>query len=148
MISITLSGADEVRARLRQIGGPILARAVDATAEDAAAYIRQEAGKHSKSGALVRSVGMWRVPGGWDVGHDAASAPQALWVHWGTKPHDIRPKSDGGKKALRWASGGAFHFAKLVHHPGYGGDPWLVRAAARAPADFQLHITEQLAKDA
>jgi len=50
----------------------------------------------------------------------------AVFVHFGTRPHDIKPKN---AKALRWVGGdGLFHFAKVVEHPGYKGDPFLYKA--------------------
>jgi hypothetical protein len=58
-------------------------------------------------------------------------------VHWGTRPHKIRPKT---KKALRWAQGGAFQFAREVNHPGYRGDPWMIRAADDAIRQFAAVI--------
>lgn len=50
----------------------------------------------------------------------------ALFVHFGTAPHIIEPKS---KKSLRWAGVGGFVFAKRVNHPGYKGDPFLYNAS-------------------
>jgi hypothetical protein len=85
------------------------------------------------------------------------------------KPYQIRPKN---KQALRYARDGVFWFwfgpkakeeqvrirawvrkksgdnARVVFrwpmHPGIKGDPWLVRAAAQAPAIFERHIAEQI----
>lgn len=50
----------------------------------------------------------------------------AIFVHFGTAPHDITPKN---KKALRWNTVGGFAFAKKVEHPGYKGDPFMTKAA-------------------
>lgn len=53
-----------------------------------------------------------------------------MFVHWGTRPHVIKPKN---KKALRWAGAdGRFIFARAVNHPGYRGDAYLVEAARKA----------------
>lgn len=49
----------------------------------------------------------------------------AMFVHFGTRPHEITPKH---KKALRWTSMEKFVFAKRVEHPGYKGDPFLYNA--------------------
>ena len=49
----------------------------------------------------------------------------AGYVHDGTKPHVIRPKS---VKALKFKVGGSTVYAKKVNHPGYKGDPWIERA--------------------
>lgn len=64
-------------------------------------------------------------------------------MHWGARPHVIQPKN---KKALRWPVGGKFVFAREVHHPGYKGDPWMVRAAAEAPRIFERHVAAQIAR--
>lgn len=98
------------------------------------------ADKHTKTGALTRSMSGGPIPWGknaYAIGHDDKVAPHAKWVHWGTRPHVIRPKD---KKWLRWPSGGGFVFAKEVNHPGYKGDPWLQRVAQSADKGFQTDI--------
>lgn len=52
-------------------------------------------------------------------------APYGKYVHEGTRPHEIRPRK---KRALRWATGGGFVFAKNVMHPGTKADPFLKNA--------------------
>jgi len=44
-----------------------------------------------------------------------ADASYALFVEFGTRPHEIRPKR---RSSLRWATDEGVFFAKLVHHPG------------------------------
>ena len=56
-----------------------------------------------------------------------------FFVHFGTKPHVIKPKN---KKALRWVGGDNFIFAKKVNHPGYKGDPFLYIAAKESFSRF------------
>jgi hypothetical protein len=46
-------------------------------------------------------------------------------VHNGTRPHIIRPTR---AKALRFTIGGRVVYAKVVHHPGTKGKPFLDRA--------------------
>jgi hypothetical protein len=86
------------------------------------------AGRHTKTGALFQSVFNRPIKGGRVVGHDEGRAPYAKFVLYGSRPHIIRPK----KKALRWASGNGWAFAKFVRHPGYKGDPYLIQAAETA----------------
>lgn len=147
-IKVNVSGLESVRRQLIQIGSAGAQMALDQTAEDVEDYVRQEAAKHNRTGALVASIDKQRIPGGWEVFHDLQRAPEALFVHWGTKPHVIKPKgrAAGGKNALRWSAGGAFKFAGKVNHPGYKGDPWMVRAAAKAPLIFQKHVEDYLAR--
>lgn len=142
--SISVSGIEQVRATLARIGPALSGQALASTALDVEHYIEQEAARHNKKGALVRSIYKTHLTdGSWEIGHDPRVAPHALFVHWGTKKHDIRPKN---RKALRWASGARLHFAKIVHHPGNKPDKWIERAAAAAPMIFSYQVQAQLAK--
>ncbi len=60
-----------------------------------------------------------------------------MFVHWGTKPHEIRPRR---RKVLRWPAGDEFVFARKVRHPGYEGDAYLVRAADDAVRAFDAIV--------
>lgn len=140
-LQITVTGTEAIRSRLRLIGTVAADKALAATAEDVEDYVGTEAGQHTVTGALFRSIYRRRTGKDWTIGHDLRVAPYAPFVHWGTRPHVIRAKD---KKALRWAAGGKFFFAKEVRHPGYKGDAWLTRAAAKAPAIFERHINAQL----
>lgn len=137
MMRVTVDAVD-VRRQLARIGDMMAGHAADRTAEDLEAQIEDAAGAHTKTGALFRSVTKARVPGGWEISHDAQIAPYAVFVHWGTRPHRIEPRK---KRALRWPGGGAgFVFSRGVNHPGYAGDAWMVRAAADAPRIFAAHV--------
>ncbi len=138
---IKLDGTAETKKKLAELGDVLARKALAETAEDVEEYVAHEAGKHSRDGALFRSVFNRPEGRGFAIGHDTSIAPHALFVHWGTRPHVIKPKK---KKSLRWASGGAFFFSKLVRHPGYKGDPWLIRAARHAPTMFALHVQKHL----
>lgn len=94
---------------------------------------QQGADRHTKTGALLQSLYNRATPTGRTVGHDRKRAKHAVFVLLGTRPHLITPK---GKKALRWAGGSNFIFAKKVHHPGYKGDHYLNRAAQLAASRF------------
>lgn len=52
--------------------------------------------------------------------------PNTLFVHNGTRRHQIRPRRTGGY--LRFEVGGRIVYARQVNHPGYRGDPFLTRA--------------------
>lgn len=135
-INTVVLGTEAVRREmLRAAGAP--KKALATVAEEVEDFVAGEAAKHNKTGALVQSVYLRRAGQDYDIGHDGQRAPQALWVHWGTKPHKIEPKRKG---MLRWSAGGIFHFAKRVQHPGYRGDPWMTRAAALAPRLFDQHL--------
>jgi len=136
-LDIQITGVEKVRAMLQRIGPALSNQALAETAVKVEDYIRHEAGRHEKTGALNSSIFKQRNGDSWIIGHDLQRAPHAKFVIFGTRPHLIKPKN---KKSLRWASGGAFHFAKVVHHPGNRPDKWLDRAAALAPQIFAAAV--------
>ncbi len=141
MIEVNVTGTEALRAKLQRIGAVLTQQALESTALELEQFIGNEAAKHHKTGALVRSVYKARTPDGWFIGHDLQHAPHARFVIEGTRPHLITPKN---KKTLRWPVGGKFAFAKEVEHPGYKGDNYLRRAAALAPAVFERHVNQKL----
>lgn len=142
-VTVKVSGTQAVRLQMQRLARAPF-KALAQTAEDVEEIAEAGAAKHNKTGALVRSLYLRRIADGFEIGHDLQHAPHAVFVHWGTKPHVIRPKN---KKTLRWPSGGAFSFARSARHPGYKGDPWLVRAAAQAPRLFAARLTALLATE-
>lgn len=58
------------------------------------------------------------------------SVPYALFVHEGTRPHDIRPKN--ASVLAFTARDGTQVFTKLVHHPGTKPQRWLAKALPAA----------------
>lgn len=141
-----LSGTEAIRRKLEQIGDALAKRALAETAEEIEERVGEWAGRHTKpggTGALFRSIVARPLGDGsqWEIGHDLRAAPHALFVHWGTKPHKIKPKN---KKMLRFPVGGKFAFAREVNHPGYRGDPWLAEQAAEAPKIFERRVNALL----
>lgn len=142
MINIDVRGDDRTREMLARIGSQLGKRALSQTVVDAEDYVEAAAAVHTRTGALVQSIYKHQLrPLAWEIGHNRQQAPQAVFVHWGTRPHRIEPKN---KKALRWAGPAGFRFARGVNHPGYKGDPWLVRAAREAPRHFERHVAQLL----
>lgn len=137
MITIRLDGQEAVFARFRELDdrlkNQVVRRLADAVFDD----VQQGADRHTKTGALARSVQIRSFRSGYEVFHNLQHAPYAPFVHWGTRPHVIRPKD---KKALRWANNGRFVFAKFVNHPGYAGDDYMVKAVQDAPRHFDRII--------
>lgn len=170
-INAELSGADSIRQTFARIGAGMGRQALAETAEDLRDYAKGEAGRHTKTGAMERSTYLKPFTGGWEIGHDLQAARHALFVHWGAKPHKILPKlgtkpqqvkahtrvTSGGKTVmveahtrvgkyfLRWGNGSNWTFSRGVNHPGYKGDPWLVRAASMAPRIFLKHVEAHIA---
>ena len=131
MIEIDVIGNEEIRRALARVVPEFKRKALQAGAQAAFDTAQREADRHTKTGALARSVTMRPQGNGYVIGHDSQMAPHAVFVHWGTRPHEIRPKN---KQALRWPAGGGFAFAKVVQHPGFEGDPWMIRARDAAAA--------------
>ena len=71
------------------------------------------------SGDLKKSLAI-RVTG--DRVIIGPDTPYAGYVEFGTKPHEIRPKT---KKALAFKVGGQTVFARVVHHPGTKPNPFV-----------------------
>ena len=143
ILNVKIEGLDAIRSQFARLG-KAPAQALAVTAEKVEDYIQSQLGRHAKTGALERSLGKKRIPGGWEVGHDSRVAPYARFVHDGTRPHLILPNK---KKALRWPVNGSFRFSKKgVKHPGTEPDKWMERAAAQAPNIFRKALEAQLAQ--
>lgn len=142
MLTVSITGIDGVQQTLARLV-PKSEQAVLMLAERVHELAVVGAEKHRKTGALVDSFGHGptKIQGGWEVGANRQRAPHAVFVHWGTRPHVIRPKN---RKVLRWAAGGSFIFAKFVNHPGYKGDPFLVNAANQAIREFPRMVEESM----
>lgn len=139
MIKIDISGDKAIQETFKQFIPKVqkqgLARLGAAIHDD----VKQRIGKHTKSGALEQSLRWIKANDEHVIYNDLQRAPHARFVHWGTRPHVIRPKK---RKALRWPVGGTFAFAKKVNHPGYEGDAYFVKAAAEAPRLFAKIVTQ------
>lgn len=125
-----------IRASLLRMVPDLSRDVTEATAQAILEDARRAADRHTRTGALVRSLKLRRKGNNnLEVYHDLQAAPHALFVHWGTKPHLIRPKK---KKMLRFVptGGNSFVFARIVHHPGYKGDPYLIRARTAVAQRF------------
>lgn len=133
MTQTRIIGTDAVKSELLALPDKLRREVVLKMSQIAYDTAHAGADKHTNTGALVQSLYNRAIPNGREVGHDTERAPHAIFVHWGTRPHTIRPKN---KKALRWSAGGKFAFAKQVNHPGYAGDAWMVRAADEAVKAF------------
>ena len=74
---------------------------------------------------------------------DNQVAPYGIFVHQGTKPHIIKPKT---KRALRWVpmAGNSFFFAKEVHHPGTKSDPFYMKRWKENVMMYLIHFQKPL----
>ena len=79
------------------------------------------------------------------IGPNLSDAPYAIFVHEGTRAHDIRPRT---KKALFWT--GARHPVKRVRHPGTKANKFVDRTADKGEKDVNkifLLSTRKLLND-
>lgn len=166
MIELNPAGLEQIRAAFAQLVPETKKQVVRGLADVAFATAQDQVDTHTKTGALARSLRLKSDgEGGWIIGHDQQIAPHAVFVHWGTRPHEIRPKDkkalhyvgkDGvfhywwGPKSpqeraiiMQWmkkkAPGGWAHF-RWPHHPGYEGDAWLEKAADEAVRQFDAVV--------
>lgn len=142
MIELNIQGIEAIRATFATLVPETQAKVLRGLAQTAFDTAQTQVDTHTQTGALARSLRLRSDgSGGWIIGHDQQHAPYAPWVHWGSRPHVIRPRE---KKALRWPSGQGgqtgFVFAKWVRHPGYAGDAWLVKAADEAVRQFDAIV--------
>lgn len=142
MIELNPEGLKQIHATFAALVPETQRQVLRGLADVAFAAAQDQVDTHTKTGALARSLRL-RPAGddGWVIDHDQQYAPHAVFVHWGTRAHEIRPRD---KKALRWPSGQGgktgFVFARFVHHPGYEGDAWLVEAADAAVRQFDAIV--------
>ena len=142
MIEINIHGIEAIRATFARLVPEAQAKVLKGLAQVAFDTAQRQVDTHTQTGALARSLRLRSDgEGGWIIGHDQQHAPYAPFVHWGSRPHIIRPRE---KKSLRWPSGQGgktgFVFAKWVRHPGYAGDAWLVQAADEAVRQFDAIV--------
>jgi hypothetical protein len=93
-----------------------------------------------RTGNLGRTIRIGRVSA--SEAETIAGASYAIYVHEGTRAHDIRPRNrkalafpaDGGSATLsgRVRKGGKVRFAKRVRHPGTKANPFMLRGARKA----------------
>jgi len=142
LIELNIEGLAEVQAAFQRLVPETQQQVLNGMAQVAYDTAQRQVDTHTQTGALARSLRL-RPEGesAWIIDHNLQHAPHAVFVHWGTRPHVIRPKT---KKALRWVGGSGggtgFIFAKFVNHPGYAGDAYLVKAADEAVRQFDAIV--------
>lgn len=104
-----------------QILPKLCQRLVERLAE--AAYTRAVEEAPRRTGKLAQSI--TKTVRGYEAIVEA-TAPYAVYVERGTRPHVIRPVR---AKALRFEVDGETVYAKIVHHPGTLANPFMARAA-------------------
>ncbi len=136
MASVKLEGLSEINKIFHKLDKNLKCDMLKEIADQTFLSAKKRAGRHSKTGKMEhnlrsdvscqKSQAMIKVDdSGMMVNWNGKKINYGIFVHYGSRAHKIFPKK---KKALRWGDGGKFHFAKVVNHPGYKGDPFLFDA--------------------
>ena len=125
-VRIQFKGLPQLQRRLEaidELGGYMRDLALDAITE-------QKKRSSVKTGNLRRSIHLGRVTS--TSAETIAGANYAAYVEFGTRAHEIRPRT---KKVLRWKDGsGNVRFARRVQHPGTRKQPYMIPGAEAAIA--------------
>ena len=122
-VRIQFKGLPELRRRVDAISnlGPFMRDlALDAIGE-------QKRRAPVKTGNLRRSIHLGRVTA--RSAETIAGADYAAYVEFGTRPHEIRPRT---KRVLRWKDKGGYRYATRVQHPGTRKQPYMIPGAEAA----------------
>jgi len=92
-----------------------------------------------KTGNLRRNIKAHAQGLEGSVGPNLDITPYAYYVHEGTGPYEIRPKT---KKALYWP--GAKHPVRLVKHPGIKANPYVERTFKRIKQPVENVFNKQI----
>lgn len=135
--------ADEIAASLDELRSQVdsqVKQAFNNALEMIAATAKHLAPKGATS-LLSNSIQVGEVTGSfWDwnlEGTVEATAPYALAVEEGTRPHEIRPKY---RRALRIPIEGGYLFRKAVQHPGTAPQPFMQPALEQNQVDAMEEI--------
>ncbi len=138
-----LEGARGLSRRLSAIGGPTANRRTLTTLQ-AAAIRESKILAPRKTSNLSRSIHPGMVTD--DYAEIRVSAAYAAAQEFGAKPHDIKPKRQGGVLAFAWVRKGGqvrltgspttsnqqMSFFRGVHHPGNPAHPFMAPGMRRA----------------
>ena len=130
---IEIKGLNKLKTAVRQSPEMVkreMAGAIKISVNLIRPIMREEA--PSKSGKLSRNIQAISSGLSGSIGPNLRITPYALYIHEGTKPYVIRPKT---KKALYWK--GALHPVKKVNHPGIKANPFVERTAERMRVPIQ-----------
>jgi hypothetical protein len=130
-VQVTFKGLPELNRRLTALEelGPLM-RDVALTA-----VAEQKKLAPVKTGNMRRAIHVGRVTN--SSAETVAGAKYSGFVEFGTKAHEIRPRS---RKALRWKAAGGVIFAKRVRHPGTRAQPFMVPGARAAISSVRDRI--------
>jgi hypothetical protein len=89
-------------------------------------------GKSDRPGPRLRDQILVEPGGNGEPWLVRSMAPYSIFVHQGTRAHSIDPKPSNPWQRLFWeADNGDLAVARHVDHPGYAGNPWMLRSLVR-----------------
>lgn len=144
-ITIKLKNMEEIEAMFRKAPAKItdgVHKAIQNSIRMVHSKALREAPVNKQSGGGNLRQSIKSSMRGKAVGEVVVGAEYALYVHEGTRPHEIRPVS---KKALANRRTGQF-FGRLVRHPGTKANPFLQRAVDLAKGDIDKEFDIVLKK--
>lgn len=144
MINISIS--DEAiklfKAKSENLKELIRKRAVAKLADEIYQNAFNRADEHTQTGVLLSALyNRKKSDLRYEVGIDNKRASYGIFVHNGTKAHEIKPKN---RKFLRWVVGSEFVFAKKVKHPGFQGDPFFELAVRDEVPKFERWLEREI----
>ncbi len=139
----TASGLEQLQAALQTAPEVVAKRLQSAVVASAAIITRHTVRSDGivpyRTGRLSQSIG--RPPAGLEIGTLRAivrpAVDYAIFVHEGTAPHEIMPKT---KKALFWP--GADHPVRKVNHPGTKPNPFMPRLLDASREEIQQQFAK------
>lgn len=148
-IKVDIANAKELAKAMRQAPEAVqrnMRLAMRTSLKEVQMKARQEHRFKTKSGNLERDVRTellrdWPPEGRVFLAAEVTRVTEGKWagtsyglfVHEGTKPHDIFPRK---KKWLRWAVGDRFVFSKHVKHSGTKPDQFIYEAGLKSRAQI------------
>jgi len=140
-IEIEIKNLDSLRRALRdypKISEPIFQKAIVASQAVLAKYTLKNDPVPYRTGFLLQS---FRFATGRLWARWFPTVKYAVYVHEGTRPHEIFPKF---KRALYWE--GAEHPVKRVRHPGTKPNPFMIKIAKKATPEINKLFLQALDK--
>lgn len=147
-IKVSVQGAAQTANSIGKIPQDLkrgMVEAMNISLRDVQEEARREHRFTTRTGEAERSIESSgaKISGTTVSGEVGTTRQITVYLHEGTKPHMIVPRS---KRVLRWATGSQFAFARRVHHPGTKADPFIYDALANNEAAIVRRFDDVIAR--
>lgn len=132
------------------IAGGILAAGMVEMGNAVRRQVRAQVKGHRRTGKLSSHVGMKRYGVGFSrIVRVYSGGSVAILITKGASPHveqpgKIMPMREGRGAFKRGAGAGVIGFRRVVHHPGFRGDPYFKRGADAAQGEIDAILTRTI----